>query len=285
MNSFSFNRFCKTFRWYFSMNFLSLMAWSGGYVVGVFLGELLFFALRVGDSQDHILENIMQFSVIFILIAMTVGTCTFLSDFNKKAKRETFLMLPASNLEKYLSAVLYVVVAWTVGVFLSYALGDTLRMVFRSLVYGDEWKSAVPMVINNMSFSLWSHPYSIELMWFDTMLVIVFVTMLVWIHSVYTFGGTLLRKYSYVVTSAFVILCFVALAKFINYYHLSLFRTSWNWDDGYAKLEFFKIGTLSYVLAVILPIFSVINYWFSYRIFKGYELITNKWFNYDFHKR
>jgi hypothetical protein len=39
------------------------------------------------------------------------------------------------------------------------------------------------------------------------------------------------------------------------------------------------------VLAVVLPLLAVINYWASFHIFKGFQLITNKWTNYDILKR
>ena len=37
--------------------------------------------------------------------------------------------------------------------------------------------------------------------------------------------------------------------------------------------------------AVLLPLLAVFNYWASFHIFKNLQLITNKWLNYDFHKR
>jgi hypothetical protein len=262
-----------------------MMAWSAGYVAGVFLGELLFFALNPNGSLDYKLNNIVQFCTIFILIAMAIGTCTFLSDFNKKTKREAFLMLPASNLEKYLSAVLYILSFFAVCVLISFALGDTLRMVFRNLVYGDEWKSAIPMLINNMILNLWCHPYATELMWFDIMLVIVFVATILWIHSTYTLGGTLLRKYSFVITSVFLIVCFILFVKFMTYFQLTMFHTQWKWENGTPTLESYELGIMSYVVAVALIVFSCFNYRASFHIFKGFQLITNKWFNYDILKR
>ena len=45
-----------------------------------------------------------------------------------------------------------------------------------------------------------------------------------------------------------------------------------------------KVGALGYFLTVALPLLSIFNYWASYRIFKGFQLITNKWTNYDFFK-
>lgn len=279
MNGFDINRFCKTFRWYLSMNIRNTLAWTGGFVVAVFLAGLIFFVFNPNN-----LDDLAQFGVIFIIIGLCAGTCTFISDFNKKTKRVAFLTLPASNLEKYLSAVIYAVTVYAFALFLSVVLGDTLRMVFRSLIYGDEWRSAIPMVIDKMTLSLWFHPYAPELIWFDIMLAIVFVAIILWLHSTYTLGGTLLRKYSFVITSISWITCFILFVKFMSFFQLPMFHTQWKWEHGTPALESYEIGIMSYVVAVTLIIFSVFNYWASFHIFKNYQLITNKWFNYDFHK-
>lgn len=282
MNSFSFNRFCKTYRWIFGMNLRSMMMWSAGYVVGVFLGEMLFFALNPSTSQGFVLRNIEKFSTTFIVIALTIGACTFLSDFNKKVKREAFLMLPASNLEKYLSAVLYIVSFFTVCVLLSFALGDTLRMVIRSLVYGDEWVSILPIMFETSPLNYFSPGHMANgLFWFDVVRLAVTIGFLLWVHSVYTLGGTLFRKYSYVLSSVFIILCMTVFVKAMIQYDMTMFYTQW--ENG--VLVAHETGTMSYVLAVALPILSAFNYWASFRIFKGFQLITNKWMNYDIFKR
>jgi hypothetical protein len=67
----------------------------------------------------------------------------------------------------------------------------------------------------------------------------------------------------------------------MQYFELSMFTS--NWENGrYVSGE---VGIPAYILAVLLPLFAVFNYWASFRIFKNFQLITNKWLNYDFHKR
>ena len=46
MNSFSFNRFGKTLRWVMAVNFRTLLMWTIGSVVAVFVGE------RADDGGD-----------------------------------------------------------------------------------------------------------------------------------------------------------------------------------------------------------------------------------------
>lgn len=281
MNGFNINRFGKTLRWVVRMNIRSLLIWSLGYTVGLFLGEQIFFAMSIGSDLLNVLQNISRFCSIFIMIALCVGIGTLFVDLNKKPRREAFLMLPASNLEKFLSVVIYVTFIWTFFVILSYVAGDTLRMAYCALVNGDAWMSTVPMVVDMIKpdfVEVFSHGATLEFMVMDTFVI---CAILVWIHSVYILGGTLCRKYSFVVSSIVIILFFWLLGWSIHHFHLQMFVKSWQ-VDHYVNLY---VGPLAYVLAVLLPLLSVFNYWVSFRIFKGFQLITNKWTNYDIFKR
>ena len=280
MNSFNIKRFCKTFHWFFSMNLRSLLMWTGGFTVAIFLTGMMIFFFNSNNPHEA-LSLIAMFDDIFIIIGLLASTCTFLSDFNKKPKREAFLMLPGSNLEKFLSAVIYAVVGYVFALLLSVALGDTLRMAFRSLAYGDEWVSAIPQVmkwfIPNIVLYDDTYVYS---SFFKVMSLFVGYNFILWIHSLYTLGGTLLRKYAFVITSVAMVFFMMVLSWVIKYLDLSMFTSQW---DGHAYVSE-EVGALGYILAVLLPLFSIFNYWASFHIFKGYQLITNKWTNYDFLK-
>ena len=280
MNSFNIKRFCKTFRWFFSMNLRSLLMWTGGFTVAIFLTGMMIFFFNSNNPHEA-LSLIAMFDDIFIIIGLLASTCTFLSDFNKKPKREAFLMLPGSNLEKFLSAVIYAVVGYVFALLLSVALGDTLRMVFRSLAYGDEWMSAIPKVakgvIPNIMLNDGSHVYSLS---YKVMNMIVGCSFILWFHSLYTVGGTLFRKYAFVITTVVMVSFMMVLSWVINHLDFSMFTSQWD-GNAYVGEE---VGALGYILAVLLPLFSIFNYWASFHIFKGYQLITNKWTNYDFLK-
>ncbi len=151
MNSFSFNRFGKTLRWVWSMNFRSLMMWTTGFSLVIFFAEMMIWYLNKGVTTQNIVGIILLFITIFFMIGVGASISSMFLEINKKPRRKAFLMLPASNLEKFLSVVLYFTIAWTVCIFLSIAVGDTLRMVFRSLVSGDEWISCLPRFVDSFA--------------------------------------------------------------------------------------------------------------------------------------
>ena len=67
----------------------------------------------------------------------------------------------------------------------------------------------------------------------------------------------------------------------VDRYELSFFNTQWENN----VLVSFDVGFWGYAVSVVLPLLAVFNYWMSFRIFKGFQLITNKWTNYDILKR
>jgi len=276
MNSFSFNRFGKTLRWYLGVNARTLLMWMAGISMGTFLLELM---MSWGSNSNEIIP---LFFTVALLVTYGICISTIFYGLNKKAKCEAFLMLPASHLEKFLTAVIYVTFICGICLFLSFAIGDTMRMVFRSLFFGDEWVSAGPKVVEGFiprtMVSDDKHVYSLS---FRVMNLFVGYSFMVWFHSLYTLGGTLLRKYAFVAASVVLILGLSLLSWVLNHFEISMFNSQWD-GDAYVGEE---VGAAAYVLAVLVPLLSIFNYWASFHIFKGFQLINNKWTNYDILKR
>ena len=144
------------------------------------------------------------------------------------------------------------------------------------------WSSAIPQMVESLTPNVLQandkHDYST---WYITMQLLFMLAFTLWIHSLFTLGGVYLRKYSFVLTGLFFILCMVLLVKFVHAYDINMFTS--RWENGTYVSE--EVGTLAYVLTIVLPLLSIFNYWTSFRIFKGFQLITNKWTNYDILKR
>lgn len=307
MNSFSINRFGKTLRWVLSTNFRSLLMWTIGAALVVFMCEMVYWKFgSLYKSPYDMLRNYGDMGTALFVIASMVLISSVVAGINDKRKRESFLMLPSTNAEKYLSLIVYSTVVCILCVFLAMVLGDLLRMAFLwgrdlmgfapryegepvsvyitdrwgSVMYQNCWvrwyDSALPLFWNDFFPDfVFSNVYNI-MKW------VVFVIGMVWIHSLYTLGGTLLRKYAFVTTSVVFILLVVFFAKFIDYYDFSMFHSEWT--DGAGNFHTSQVGTMAYLLSIVLSLLSIANYWISFHIFKEIQLITNKWLNYDFYK-
>ncbi len=295
MNTFSFNRFGKMLRWVLSVNQRRILYAIAGSVVGVFMAEMIL--LRMGDiySPLTMLHYYGQIGAALFALVSLILVSTIVSGVNEKRKREAFLMLPANNLEKFLALMTYTSVVCVLGVFLAFVLGDSLRMVWfwisgpytevETSVMGEPveyyywWSSAIPKMMDNLT------PHILEAdscNWFYlVMYIVVIAAIAVWTHSLLIIGGTLFRKYSFVISCLVFILFWVIFGKTMQYFELSMFTSTWE-NDRYVSGE---VGIPAYILAILLPLLSIFNYWASFRIFKGFQLITNKWTNYDILKR
>ena len=301
MNGFNINRFGRTLRWVVSVNFRKLLLWFAGSVLAVFLGEIIFKVMNPYGSPLNMLRDISQFLTMILILVSLIMASSIVSSINEKRKREAFLMLPASNLEKFLSLLVYSTVICIAVAFLAIVLGDALRMFsywaagYQGMPYEGEsyyysvksdeygevfwWSSVIPMLIKNITPNIaLSAPLPVDFVVVQWAFII---GMILWVHSTYILGGTLLRKYSFVGTSVFVILLDTLIIRLIIASGMTMFHTQW--DNG--ELIEYEIGVVSWIIAFVSPILSALNYWASFRIFKGFELITNKWMNYDIFKR
>ena len=298
MNSFSLNRFWKTFRWVVATNFRTLTMWTVGGAAGVFLLSMIIIGMHdsyrrgltnVAQMQSSYLgdlQNVSSLCCVILWIAALIGLSTIFLNLNKKAKRESFLMLPASNMEKFLSAVIYVTVVWTLSMFLAHCLGDTLRMVARSVIYGNQWISTIPMTLKSIIPTIHFSSFGLVVpTWTRVMIIDMIVFGFIWAHSLYILSGTLLRKYSFVVSSLVLILSIILTAWIVEKLDLKVFYVE-TIEIPNTKVDYVqKTGVMGYVLGIGFPLLACFNYWASYRIFKGFQLITNKWTNYDILKR
>ena len=143
------------------------------------------------------------------------------------------------------------------------------------------WSSTVCRVFSSLTprlFTVWTSAFCWD--WYEWVTFIINVTMAVWIHSLFTLGSTLLRKYTFVVTGLVWLAIMFLFMWTLGHFNLTVFQTVWDGDKYVGN----AVGVMAYVLMVALPLLSYFNYRTSFHIFKGFQLITNKWTNYDFHK-
>ena len=183
MNSFSFNRFGKTLRWVMAVNFRTLLMWTIGSVVAVFVGELMTAEMGHYSAYEMVYKFGTMGSALFILVSLIMAS-TIVSSVNEKRKRQAFLMIPSTNLEKFLSLLVYTSVICVACVLLAFVLGDCLRMAwFKMQSYFVEyqvqvsvsdpaetyhgWSSALPKLIENLTPNVLD-PDSYRRTWFYT---------------------------------------------------------------------------------------------------------------------
>ena len=274
MNSFSVNRFGQVLGWLISMNRVRLLGFTAGIMFSTFLIQLMLFVFGSSEKVVDYLWSCVDFGSFFIpflVLFLLSMTYTSFTSVGNNQQRGTFLMIPATNLEKYLSLIVYITVICGLCTIVGYILGDCLRMACLWIwaQFSADPGAAVGEVYNynavDGTYYLWS----------------VAVVTAVWTHSLFTVGGTLLRKYTFVVAGVAWLAIILLFLWFIHYFNLSVFNKEWRVDH----YEYTTVGVMAYVLMLALPLLSYFNYKASFHIFKGFQLITNNWINYDILKR
>ena len=307
MNSFSINRFGQVLGWLINMNRVRLLGFTAGIMFSTFLIQLMLFVFGSSEKVVDYLWSCVDFGSFFIpflILFLLSMTYTSFTSVGNNQQRGTFLMIPATNLEKFLSLIVYMTVICGLCTIVGYILGDCLRMACLWIwaqfsadpgaaageVYNYNavdgtyylWSSSVYWVFGKLVphfLTVWSS--CIYWGWYEWASWIVAVVTAVWTHSLFTVGGTLLRKYTFVVAGVAWLAIILLFLWFIHYFNLSVFNKEWRVDH----YEYTTVGVMAYVLMVALPLLSYFNYWASFHIFKHFELITNKWTNYDILKR
>ena len=163
MNNFSINRFAKTLWWVICVNARTLLLWCvAAITLVVFIGEILFQEMNSYGDPWSAIHNFSQLAAGLFIIVSLIMISLFAFGINDKRKRATFLMLPSSNLEKFLSLVVFTTVIGIACLFLAIVLGDSLRMAWYWLsgyqgprmecvemdgVTYHWWSSAIPQLI------------------------------------------------------------------------------------------------------------------------------------------
>ena len=241
----------------------------------------------------HDPEDLMQSSFgfgIFVMMTAFAFLASYVTSFiNEKRRRMAFLALPATNSEKYLSLITYNSVIFLCAVFLALVAGDSLRMLFCWIKHFydaplpdhgiDSWyTSTLTQFFRLDDYRSVRHSERFD-NWFVTMQYILFLSFISWTHSLYTLGGTVIRKYSFVIATALFISCFVIFVEINSTYHFDWFEEEWIEKAGCYYAYSKEIGVEPYILSVLLPLLTVFNYWVSYRTFKGFQVINHKWIN------
>ena len=273
MSNFDIKRFTRVAQWTWRMNFKGVLSFAAGLSIG-YLGPYIgwiypYLKGMPADGESRLIERIAFCVVIYLIVVIISGTWIF-ANMQTKAQRTTVKLLPATDLEKFLVNFLAVTLGAAVMAIVAFCIADIVRIVV-CLIFG----------IDHVAIGL---PYFIQMIFTDTDFAgssvnagRIFPTAVnftalgwcLWAQSLYVFGGTVLRRYQFVITSAVHVLLFIAFAVVVSYGSGNVETTVM--DEGLAPV-FYAIGT---VLAAI----AVLNWWLSYRIFKRMQVINNKWIN------
>lgn len=250
MIQFNFNRFGKLAKWsltndrsYYVRGFMQVLV----VLTLIFMAfSTNFFKFTIkGTSNPYLLCSTI--TILLFFINLIIGPSLMFQSMKGKHERQTLLMLPASNFEKYLMRYSTWIILLPLYVLAFF--GADLVQYLVNVIGGNE---QVMFVTTKMISKLGDVGQKVSTYPRSTMLFI--YVLMFWLHSVYALGATFFRSHKYSAIFTTVVLIVFGLLT------VGLSMDS-NDDDPHSPSSVFKY------LAVIYGIWSLVNFWLSYKLF------------------
>ena len=258
MIQFDLNRFANLAKWSLTMDrrwFLkNTLAWT----VMLTLIFLFFTCLTRFNNQSASLQSYQ--SCTFMVVAMSLalfvlGSTMMFNSMKGKHDDQRLMLLPASNLEKYLMRYSNWLLLFPC-LLASFVVADFLQLLVNAIL-GHEGRMLVMQYLANGV---------IDFHWQDDVprsLGVNIGLMFVWLRSFYAVGTTFFRshKYNWVMTSIVLIAGGIFAGTL--------------WPNGYFALHFDEHTAISllYVWNGIFVLLIAFNFWLSYRFFCRQQVI------------
>lgn len=228
------------------------------------------------DVKDLYLGSVSGlFMFISFVIFFFCGSRIFIN-MKTKASRSLFLMLPATNMEKFISRLLYTVVGTSLMIFASWMIADIIQFVFSLFLTPGMQGSLVARAFeqlflkNNFDSSHFVVRNGTSVLGQTFPVGMFLLSLTIFNHSFFTLGGTIFRKSATLLTicSSFILMFLMALiSSFVD-------------DDVLVHfVQSMQPNTFGWLMVNVFLLLSVFNYWASYKLFTHMQIINNKWFN------
>ena len=222
--------------------------------------------VRLQLHISTICEAVAAFSAIAMVIFFLISASTLYRGEQKKQQRIAWLMLPASNFEKFLSRWIYLLVFSIVGGFLSFFVADLIHMAYLTMTDYPVQSAADDF------FKFFPHTRTFpsgEYTGDSPLSVTSEYTALIAIHAFFLLGGVFFKKFHFIATSAVVAILFaviVATANMLDY------------RDTPVTTE--SAIALRLIINIIIRVGLIALFtWLAYWLFCRWQVVTHKFAN------
>lgn len=279
MKNFDLHRFGQTFK---SQLLMGRNFWLKLFVIFflvLFFAELIFtesMGSNVFGYYTTSVDNAVNFGTFFFVISMLFSATSIFSMLKDTRSRITYLMFPASNLEKYLNSLILSTVVVAIVTFAAFFCADTARTLMAP-AFGHEMVWGVPSFISSLipdsSYSLSAPDIDKVYQWWLGFFMEVGV--ILYFHSLYMLGGTAFRRQQFLITSMIIVCCMIIIVSILSHVDLGISITLMSYNEQ----EGLYVHPIVYPVIVGIYLLTCFNYWLSYRIFCRVQAVNNKWLN------
>ena len=253
VNNFSGNRFLHVLKCGFLSPEFRLCVMSMAVMYMIFFFVKLFGSAPVYEMMDEL----PGFTFLTMVFGITFGASFFAASLSDKGNRISHIMLPATNMEKFLARLIIVVCGTIVA---SYIIYLVLYLLLGIILWisGDIPADAKfnPFAYFNFRF------YGVTRINEFLLPLFVFVCALFG-FSLYLLGGILWKKKSWIITSIILMPCFILG---VTGGYLTVFKNINIWCNGDETA-----GLIFHI--VITAAMAVFCFWLSYFLFKRMQVV------------
>jgi hypothetical protein len=193
--------------------------------------------------------------MIILFGNLIIGPSLMFQSMKGKHDRQTLLMLPASNFEKYLmrySTWIILLPLYVIAFF-----GADLIQYLVNVLGDNGYVQFVTTKLIDMTSDTMNHLWTTQ----RRFLMTDFFVVMLWLHSVYALGGTFFRSHKYA-----ALLTTVAIIVY-GMLHVWLFGMGDSYDEKNPS------DTTDIIWCVSYGILIIVNFWLSYRLFCRNQVI------------
>ena len=249
--------------------------------IGLTVGLAFYFMANLYFERGLLMETPLAFNYFYGNLAgvalfvgfalMMVAGCSIFKNLLSKQNRITFLSLPASNLEKYISRFIWVNVGYAIMFVIAVIFADLLLALFSLMlglgVHGSVTVTLFAELFESKTTVLYSRILNPG--YFSVMVC----TIMLFMQSSWTLLGTLFRKNAWLWTLCIQVILGTSWVMAISGPDSFLSQL---WHSFHSTLGHDLFFWTHIILGLAA---SALMYWGSYRIFCRMQVINNKWLN------
>lgn len=284
--TFDLHRFGMVLRWDLLTNWKGYFYRTAGLAIGIILLSIsmLYFFLHsyfiVEKGLDFYYECRMTgfLAAIFTLLFF-VSASNIFGNMKTKLQRESFLMLPANNLEKYAARLLMMSIGSILMMMIATLIADFVQFVFSFFMTPGHHASIIGCFLSQIyktATDTSNNPISILAWQWKIDAALLGWSFLIMIYSFCLLGGTFFRKQPIILTAVSGIIIFMI----IGYCGSEL--EEWGAFDFFKHLNYDNPGTslcIAIFWSVVFLALAAFSLWASYKLFTRMQVICNKWIN------
>ncbi|WP_299230317.1 hypothetical protein [uncultured Bacteroides sp.] len=221
------------------------------------------------ESFCNTFHSILTFVIFFYLM---ICASRIMEVMNTKNKRISYMMLPATIGEKFISRVIYVCITSMVIFFVGLFFAELTRLALLPLFDApEEFHRFCLFDIMSVSFYDTIHINPEVYGTSSTFISYLFlISNGLWGHSIYILGGTYFRKHPFIKTWGIMILLFVIIAYIFG---RMVAKELFSYFDP-TDVDLWNVNIISIVFLVL----TVINWTLSYHLFRNSQITDRKLF-------